>query len=158
MSMVLDTMFHIWFIMTVYNKIREILLQNATAILLQNATDVYHKMYQGIYYKMQQFYYKMRQLLQNATILLQMRQLLQNTTSITNCNSTTWNITITELCRYCCSECFMTFLKAIALLKTFEILETRDHLFSTCAKFSEKLKFPTLYTHSYVCVSVGKKC
>ena len=40
---------------------RQILLQNATAILLQNTTEVY---------------YKMRQLLQNATL-------------ITNCDSTT---------------------------------------------------------------------
>ena len=34
MSMVLDTRFHIWFIMTVYYKMRQILLQNAIAILL----------------------------------------------------------------------------------------------------------------------------
>ena len=78
-AMVLDTMFHIWFIMTVYNKIWEILLQNATAILLQNAKEVYYKMHQGFYYKIQQFYYKMRHLLQNATILL------QNATVITKC-------------------------------------------------------------------------
>ena len=38
------------------------LSQNATAILLQNATEVY--------YEMQQFYYKMRQLLQNATFII----------------------------------------------------------------------------------------
>ena len=38
MSMVLDTTFHIWFIMTVYYKMQKMLLQNATAILLQNAT------------------------------------------------------------------------------------------------------------------------
>ena len=68
MSMVLDTRFHIWFIMTLYYKMRQILLQNATAILLQNATEVYYKMRQV-------FYYKMRQLLQNATF-------------ITNCDST----------------------------------------------------------------------
>ena len=37
---------------------------------------------------MQQFYYKMRQLLQIATILYKIRQLLQNATVITNCNST----------------------------------------------------------------------
>ena len=48
--------FHIWFIMTVYYKMRQILLQNATATLPQNATDVY---------------YKIRQVLQIATILLQ---------------------------------------------------------------------------------------
>ena len=55
--------------MTLYYKIRQILLQNATVILLQNATEVY--------YKMRQFYYKMR-------------QLLQITTFITNCDSTSF--------------------------------------------------------------------
>ena len=55
--------------MTLYYKMQQILLQNPTAILLQNVTE---------------FYYKMRQLLQIATILLQnatvitkMRRLLQ---------------------------------------------------------------------------------
>ena len=83
MSIVLR--FPIWFIMTVYHKIQQILLQNATAILLQNATEVYYKMLQVFYYKMQQFYYKMRHLLQIATTLL------QNVTVIitfsTNCDS-----------------------------------------------------------------------
>ena len=65
---------------------REILLQNAAAILLQNTTEIYYKMRQGFYYKMQQFYYKMLQLLQNAT-------------SVINWDSTTWNISIAELCR-----------------------------------------------------------
>ena len=64
--------------MTVYYKMRQILLQNAIAILLQNATEVYYKMSQV-------FYYKMRQLLQIATILL------QNATFITNCESTILN-------------------------------------------------------------------
>ena len=59
--------------MTVYYKMRQILLQNATAILLQNATEVYYKMRQV-------FYCKMRQLLQIATILL------QNATFITKCD------------------------------------------------------------------------
>ena len=54
--------------MTVYYKMRQMLLQNATAILLQNATEVYYKMCQVFYYKMRQFYYKMRRLLQIATI------------------------------------------------------------------------------------------
>ena len=48
--------------MAVYDKMRQILLQNTTAILLQNATEVYYKMRQV-------FYYKMRQLLQNATFI-----------------------------------------------------------------------------------------
>ena len=82
MSMVLDTRFHIWFIMTFYYKMRQILLQNATAIFLQNATEIYYKMRQDFYYKMWQFYYKMWHLLQFATILL------QNATFITNCDST----------------------------------------------------------------------
>ena len=46
-----------------------ILLQNATAILLQNATEIYYKMRLVFYYKMPQFYYKVRQLLQNATFI-----------------------------------------------------------------------------------------
>ena len=47
--------------MTVYYKMRQILLQNPTATLLQNATEVYYKMRQG-------FYYKMRRLLQIETV------------------------------------------------------------------------------------------
>ena len=54
--------------MTVYCKMRQMLLQNATAILLQNATEVYYKMRRVFYYKMRQFYYKMQQLLQIATV------------------------------------------------------------------------------------------
>ena len=61
MSMVLDTRFHIWFIMTLYYKMRQILLQNATGILLQNPTKIYYNMRQVFYYKMRRFYYKMRQ-------------------------------------------------------------------------------------------------
>ena len=67
--------FYIWFILTVYYKMRQILLQDATAILLQNATEIYYKMRQDLHYKMRQFHYKMRQLLQIATF-------------ITNCDST----------------------------------------------------------------------
>ena len=48
----------------------DILLQNATDILLQTATKIYCKMRQVFYYKMPQFYYKMRQLLQNTSILM----------------------------------------------------------------------------------------
>ena len=77
--MALYTRFNIWFIRTLYCKIRQILLQNVTAILLQNSTEVYYKMFQvfyydnyykmqQFYYKMQRFYYKMRHLLQIATI------------------------------------------------------------------------------------------
>ena len=86
--MVLDTRFHIWFIMTLYYKMRQILLQNTTAIFLQNTTEVYYKTDSFItkydsYYELQRFYYKMRQLLQNAMF-------------ITNCDNT--YIT----CRYGC--------------------------------------------------------
>ena len=49
--------------MTVYCKIQQILLQNATAVLLQNVTEVYYEMCQVFDYKMRQFYYKMCQLL-----------------------------------------------------------------------------------------------
>ena len=75
---VLDMSFHIWFIMTLHYTMQPILLQNATAILWQNATEVYYTMRQV-------FYCKIRQLLQNARILL------QNATFITNCDST-WNM------------------------------------------------------------------
>ena len=46
--------------MTLYYKIRQILLQNMTANLLQNAAKVYYKLHQVFYYQMRQFYYKMR--------------------------------------------------------------------------------------------------
>ena len=59
MSIVLDTRFHIWFIMTVYYKMRQIFLQNVTAILLQNVTVIITKC--------DRYYYKMWQLLQNTT-------------------------------------------------------------------------------------------
>ena len=56
MSMNIDTKFHIWVIMTVYYKTRQILLQSATVILLQNATEVYDKMRQVFYCRMWLFY------------------------------------------------------------------------------------------------------
>ena len=82
MSTALDTGFNIWFIMTLYYKIWQMLLQNGATILLQNATNFYF-------------------LLQNATVLLhnttvftndkkcysKRRHLLQNLTFITNCDS-----------------------------------------------------------------------
>ena len=82
MSTALDTGYYIWFIMTLYYTIWQILLQNGTTILLQNAANVYF-------------------LLQNATVLLhnatvitndkkcycKRRHLLQNSTFITNCDS-----------------------------------------------------------------------
>ena len=65
--------FHIWFIITLYYKMRHILLQNETGSLLQNVTTVHYKMDQLLCYKM-------RQLLQNVSILL------QNATVITKCD------------------------------------------------------------------------
>ena len=44
MSMVLGMRFHTWFIMTVYYKMRQMLLQKAAAILWQNTTEIYNKM------------------------------------------------------------------------------------------------------------------
>ena len=55
MSMVVDTMSHICFIMIVYYKMRQILLQNAAVTSLQNATEVYYKMRQVFYYKSRQY-------------------------------------------------------------------------------------------------------
>ena len=72
MSMNIDTKFHIWVIMTVYYKTRQILLQSATVILLQNAIEVNDKMRQVFYYKMWLFYYKMQRLLQTVTVQLVM--------------------------------------------------------------------------------------
>ena len=66
--------------MTVYYKMRQILLQNVTAILLQNATESCCKMHQVFCYKIRQVYYKMRQLLQIVTTLW------QNATIITKCD------------------------------------------------------------------------
>ena len=34
----------------------------------------------------------------------------------------------------------------------------RDHSFTTYSKFSEKLTFLSADTHTYACVSGGKKC
>ena len=59
----------------VYYKVRQMLLQSATAFLLQSATSVISKCER--YYKVWQFYYKVRQLLQSATI-------------IKKCDSTVW--------------------------------------------------------------------
>ena len=41
-------------------------------------------------------------------------------------------------------------ISSTALLKTFEILENKDHLFSAYVKFSEMLTFLTLYTYQGV--------
>ena len=46
---------HIWLLMTLNYKIRQILLQNATAILLQDMAKVYCKMRQDFYYKLRRF-------------------------------------------------------------------------------------------------------
>ena len=60
--------------MTVYYKIRRILLQNAKAISFQNATEVYYKMSQVFITKCDSLitncdsYYKMRRLLEIETV------------------------------------------------------------------------------------------
>ena len=48
-------------------------------------------MRQVSYYKMRQFEYKIRQLLQITTTLLQNAKIIQNATPITNCDSTIAN-------------------------------------------------------------------
>ena len=68
----------LWFLILLQNL--QILLQNATAIFLQNARKVYYKTRQVFitkynnnsdsYDKMRWFYWKMRQLLQNAAYKL----------------------------------------------------------------------------------------
>ena len=51
----------------VYYKVRQVLLQSATAFLLQSATSVITKC--NRYYKVWQCYYKVRQVLQSGTII-----------------------------------------------------------------------------------------
>ena len=66
MSLVLDTRFYIWFIMTIYYKMWQLF---------------YYKMWQKFITKCQVFYYKMWQ------FHYKMWQLLQNVMFVTNCNS-----------------------------------------------------------------------
>ena len=56
--------------------------------LKENTTEVYYKMRQGFCYKMQQFHYKCGSYCKMGQFYYEMRQLLQNTTFITNCDST----------------------------------------------------------------------
>ena len=49
---------NIWFVLTVYYKMWQ--------MLLQNATEVYYKMRQVFYHKMRQFYYKLRQYMHHS--------------------------------------------------------------------------------------------
>ena len=62
--------------MTVYYKMRQMLLQHATCVLLRNATEVYYKMRQVFYFKMQQLYYKMRRFITKCDSYYKMRRLL----------------------------------------------------------------------------------
>ena len=61
--------------MALYYKMRQILLQNATAILLQMRQKFITKCVRfsitkcDSYYKLRRFYYKMRHLLQNAMFI-----------------------------------------------------------------------------------------
>ena len=59
--------FHILHIMTIYYKMRQ--------VLLQNATRIYFEMRQVFYYKMRQFYYKVWILLQSATFIKKCKQI-----------------------------------------------------------------------------------
>ena len=82
MSTVLDTGFNNWFIVTLYYKIWQMLLQNGTTILLQNATNVYFLLQNAIVLLHNatvttndrnvivkgDIYYKIRSLLQIATV------------------------------------------------------------------------------------------
>ena len=82
MSTELDTGFNNWFIMTLYYKIWQMLLQNGTTILLQNATNVYFLLQNAIVLLHNatvttndrnvivkgDIYYKIRSLLQIATV------------------------------------------------------------------------------------------
>ena len=67
--------FHIWFIMTLYYKMRQILLQNETIVLLQNVSDCFPQnatvfiTNSDSYYKMRQIYYERQRLLQNALFI-----------------------------------------------------------------------------------------
>ena len=75
---------HTWFVMTVYDKMWQILLETGTAILLQSTTKFNYEICQvfikkcDIYYKFGLLYYKMPKLFQNAAF-------------ITNCDSTLLN-------------------------------------------------------------------
>ena len=66
--------FHRWFIITLYYKMRQKLLQDVTAILLQTATNVYCKMLQGFLSENATVItkcnscYKVQCLLQNASV------------------------------------------------------------------------------------------
>ena len=65
--------FHIWFIMTVYYKMRQLLYHKMRQTFITKYVRIFTRKYNS-YYKLQQFYYKMW-------------QLLQNTAFITNCDS-----------------------------------------------------------------------
>ena len=84
--------------MTVYYKMRQILLQHAAAIFLQIATEIYFKMRQV-------FYYKMCQLLQIATILS------QNAIGIIKCDIyyklRQYIVLRQPFCHQCKAKCFL---------------------------------------------------
>ena len=70
--------------MTLYYKMRQILLENAKALLLQNATEVYYKMHDVFITKCDS-YYKMRLLLQIATVQMTANSAVNRNTEV-NCN------------------------------------------------------------------------
>ena len=66
--------------MTVYYKMRQILLQNPTAILLLNAIEIYYKIRQVFYYKKRQFYQKCDSYYNMRRFYYTMQRLLQIST------------------------------------------------------------------------------
>ena len=75
--------FHISFFMTLYYKMQQILIENATTTFFKIVRNVSCKTRQDFYCRdllQRQFYYKMRQLIKNETISL------QNATVITKCD------------------------------------------------------------------------
>ena len=71
--------------MTVYYKMRQILLQNATAILLQNTTEVYYKMRQVCYDNVT-FITRCDNFITKCDSYYKLWRLLQNVTFITKCD------------------------------------------------------------------------
>ena len=92
--------FHIWFIMTLYYKMWQI-LQSVTTILLQNSTNVSHKMREVFYFITKcNSYYKMQSLFQNASV---------HNSLWTNDTDYIFNTNVTELLRIYALSCFSYF-------------------------------------------------
>ena len=70
MSMILGTRFHIWFILRLYCKMRQKFKTKYDSCFITKCDRSLIQNVSGFYCKIRSFYYKMRQLLQIATILL----------------------------------------------------------------------------------------